>query len=185
MKKISYLILMAIAVTVVFTSCERDYYYYDDPWYDEPYYDEPYSPGNDNNNDEYLISMASVLRGQWNGTITTDFYDVSGIHRHETYKSDFQFDQYDNTTINGRGREIDYAENDKEVYRCTFTWYIDKKTEDICLKFDDDREMIITSFHLDDNSFYGTMESKDGQEVDEFNLKRYTFSNKGLTFDVE
>lgn len=187
MKKISYLILMAIAVTVAFTSCERDYYYYDDPWYDDPwydYYDEPYTPGNDNN-DEYLISMASVLRGQWEGTITTDFYDSEGIHRHETYKTDFQFDQYDNTTINGRGREIDYTENDKEVYRCSFTWYIDKKTEDICMKFDDNREMIVTSFHLDDDSFYGTMESKDGKETDEFNLKRYTFSNKGLTFDVE
>ena len=45
--------------------------------------------------------------------------------------------------------------------------------------------MRVNSFHLDDSSFYGTMVSTDGLEVDEFNLTRYTFSNKGLVFDVE
>lgn len=177
--------MLAAVVTAGFTSCERDYYYYDEPWIDYDYYDEPYSPGGNDKDNSYLMSMASVLRGQWEGTITTDFYDADGMHRHETYQTDFQFDQYDNTTINGRGREIDYNENGKEIYRCAFTWYIDEKTEDIYMKFDDQREMIVTSFHLDDNAFYGSMQSSDGKETDEFNLKRYTFSNKGLTFDVE
>ena len=184
MKRNYYTVIaMAMVMAMAFTGCERDYYYYDEPWGGD-YFVDPYTPDN-SHDDGYLISMASVLRGQWQGTITTDFYDAEGNHKRQTYNTDFQFDQYTSNTINGRGRETDFTEDGKEVYRTSFTWYIDERTEDIYLKFDDERVMVVTSFHLDDDSFYGTMQSSDGQETDEFNLKRYTFSNRGLTFDVE
>lgn len=186
MKKLANLLSWAMmaVMAVALTSCEDDYWYYDDPpapWHGD-YYKDAYVPDDDNS--DYLISMASVLRGQWDGTIKTEYVDDYGQTQRGTYGADFQFDQYKANTINGRGREIDYADTE-EVYNMRFSWYIDEKTEDIYLKFDDGREMLVTSFHLDDNSFYGTMESVDGLEVDEFNLTRYTFSNKGLVFDVE
>ncbi len=168
-------------MAVALTGCEHDDWYYYEPWHGD-YYRDAYVP-NDNNSD-YFISLASVLRGQWEGTITTDYIDDQGNRQTGSYGADFQFDQYQSNTINGRGREIDYTQNE-QVYNERFSWYIDSKTEDIRLKYDDGREMLVTSYHLDDNSFYGTMESTDGLEVDEFNLSRYTFSNKGLVFDVE
>ena len=177
------LAMMALALG----GCERDHWYYDEPyhgWHGD-YYRDAYVPSDDNS--DYLISMASALRGQWEGTISTEYIDDYGHTQKGTFLADFQFDQYKANTINGRGREIDYSwpKGEEEIYRMPYSWYIDSKTEDICMKFDDGREMLVTSFHLDDNSFYGTMESKDGLEVDEFNLSRYTYSNKGLVFDVE
>ena len=188
MKRFYYLISWAMMafMAVTLTSCE------DDDWYYEPYYDwhgdyyrDAYVPNDDNS--DYLISMASVLRGQWEGTIKTEYVDDYGQTQRGTFGADFQFDQYKTNTINGRGREINYnlSRDSEEIYRMPFSWYIDSKTEDIYMKYDDGREMLVTSFHLDDNSFYGTMESTDGLEVDEFNLTRYTFSNQGLVFDVE
>lgn len=122
----------------------------------------------------HLISIATTLKGQWKGTINTEYVDDYWNTQKGTYGADFQFDQYKTNSINGRGREINYklSSDSEEIYRMPYSWYIDSKTEDIYMKYDDGREMHVSSYHLDDNSFYGTMKSTDGSEVDEFNLTR-------------
>ena len=73
--------------------------------------------------------------------------------------ADFEFDQYDSNSLNGRGRETDYApalddygnyiyDNDGNmVYdsqELRFAWYIDPKTGDISIKYDNSGYLFTT-----------------------------------------
>ncbi len=183
MKRTVTLLSIAICGMIAFTSCNEHHY-----WYDEGYrhhgnrYEEPY--GADGDNASYLLSMAQTLRGMWQGSLHTAYYDDNNQLVEGDYTTDIQFDQYDTNSINGRGVERDYDNNGDLVYEEAFSWYIDSKTEDIYLLFDDSkRDMVVISFHLDESNFYGTMKSEKTGEVDEFSLKRYTLAPSASIFD--
>lgn len=190
MKKIVYntkmMMAMAMMAMMAFTltCCHDDYwyddYYYDDYWYGD-YYNDPYDRGSD-----YLIQMAQKVRGKWEGSLYTSYTDDYGVLVEGNYETVFEFDQYSNKTTNGRGVEIDYLDGE-QVYYDTFSWYIDEQTEDIYLKFDTNgRIMIMYSFHVDNDRFYGEMESKKTGEYNKFDLYRYTYANdSGNMFETE
>lgn len=188
--------MVALLLTV---GCKRDHYYDepgDDPTPEEPYShdhgnpedpsnpdtpddpdnpdspDHPDSPDNPApSDDSELITMASVLTGQWRGTLSTKYYDDNGQLWQGVYDTDIQFERKESNTYQGQGMEKDF-EDGKMVYASPFSWAIDAQTEDIHLQYADGREMTIYSYHLDNHSFYGTMKSIDGLETDEFNLKK-------------
>ena len=131
--------------------------------------DNPDSPDTPSTTD--LITMASVLTGQWHGTLSTKYYDDNGQLWQGVYDTDFLFERKTDDAYEGQGLETDY-EKGKMVYASPFSWAIDAKTEDIHLRYDDGRVMTICTFHLDNHSFYGTIKSNDGKETDEFNLQK-------------
>lgn len=180
--KMMLLMAMMTLTAFSFTSCDDYYYedYWDEPWYGD-YYRDPYDRGSD-----YLIQLAQKVRGKWEGTLYTCYYDDYGVKVEGNYETVFEFDQYSNKTTNGRGVEVDYLDGE-QVYYDTFSWYIDEKTEDIYLKFDTNgRTMVMYSFHVDNDRFYGEMESKKTGEYNEFDLYRYTYANdSGNTFEAE
>ena len=182
MKKFTSFFTMALlaATSLTFVGCDE--YYYDEPYH---YYDD--YGWNDRGNrydDDYYYQLAQTLRGQWEGTLHTKYIDDDNRLVEGDYYTDFQFDLYENNATRGRGLETDY-EGDELVYQVAFTWEIDWKSGDIYLDFDDNRQMILDDYHVDQNSFYGSMYSKKTGEEDSFNLTRYTFANENNTFEAE
>ena len=186
--RLSHLYIILVALLLTFVGCKRDHYYdvEEDPPPEESYShdhsehsddtensddtDGPDSP--DPSEEKNLITLASVLTGHWQGTITTQFYDDNGSLHKGIYDTEMVFEQKEGEILNGHGLETDYKDG-KMVYRSSFSWMIETKSEDIHLKYDaDQREMVMVSFHIDNKSFYGTMKSTDGWEIDEFNLTR-------------
>ncbi len=180
MKHISkWMAMVAIMVTaMVMTSCEEHYYVeeYEDYWNDG-------SGDYGGNDDTYFYDMANTLRGHWSGRIRVNLKNSDGSVDMREYDTDFEFDQVSAGSTNGRGIEIDY-EGNTEVYRSTFSWYIDTKTEEIVLQYDDDtkRRMSVYKYELNASAFNGEMDSADGMESDQFWLSRYTLSKPSLVF---
>ena len=135
--------------------------------------------GSDDTPDSETLARAALLRGQWRGTISTQYYDDYGNLHKGVYTLDMQFDQYEVNTAHGRGLHTDF-EGDEMVYRSPFKWTIDTETKSIHLRYDDLRQMDIITYQLDKESFSGTMISADGLETDVFQLSRYTYSNTSL-----
>ena len=166
------------AMSFTFTSC-------DDPWDGWGYGDGHWENGH-GNSDDYYISMANTIRGHWTGVIQVQTYDKWGNLVTNTLDTDFEFDQYYTNSTGGRGQEIDYR-GEEIVYKSTFTWQIDTRTDEIIVKYDDleQRDMIVFEYDLRNNSFTGTMDSRDGSERNIFNLTRYTYSKGNNTFEKE
>lgn len=181
MKKFTSLLAVALvaATSLTFVACDEHYYY--DDWRGGYYDDGDRRANNDN---DYFIQLAQTLRGQWEGTIHTKYYDDDNRVVEGDYYTDFQFDYTNLKSLEGRGLESDYEGNEL-VYQEAFSWYIDTESEDLILTFDGGRRMIVDNYHLDANTFTGSMYSRETGEEDDFSLKRYTFANENNTFEAE
>lgn len=194
MKRISYTLslLFLMAVPVLFTSCDDeppydpyDYYsnYYGD-WYDSyDWYNNSFDYGTDQ-----LTAMAQCLRGHWAGTITNVYTDDDGQRKAVNMNVQFEFDQYDSSSLNGRGQEIDYVGDESQELR--FTWYIDPRTGNINIKYDRSGSTFVldaknntqdSGFSLDKNAFSGVMEGVNNDEMLYFDCTRTTLSSSNTS----
>lgn len=201
-----YTLLAAVAMVFTFTSCDDDpwhdwdYYDYSEGWYDDyRWYDDAFNYGTD-----YLNREASALRGYWKGRTELHYYDNNGQRQVAQMESEFEFDQYNQNSLNGRGREVDYAprvdNNGNYVYDNTgalvydsqelrFSWYIDPRTGDINIKYDKSGTVYTAAFQngfsLDTKTgqFYGTFRCQKYDEELRFDLTRTTLAKPNVDFE--
>ena len=173
--KIIMLFVIA-ATTTLFSSCDSG----NDNWY------------NDNNNqntdnnisDNTLNVLANTLRGHWEGKMIYE-YTENGTRKQATFDAQMEFDQYDATSISGRGVEVDISGTETQERK--FSWYIDSKTGDIYVTYDATKKQYVITFgnsniqsYLDTKSFHGTMKGVNNDEYIDFDFGRYTYA-KGYT----
>src|SRR5574344_2589642 len=178
MKKLMKIIMVfAFSIaTTVFTSCDSG----DDNWYNN-------NNQNSNNtsiSDNTLNVLANTLRGHWEGKMLYEYTD-NGIRKQATFDAQMEFDQYDATSISGRGVEVDISGT--ETQELKFSWYIDSKTGDIYVAYDASKKQYVITFgnsniqsYLDTKSFHGTMKGVNNDEYIDFDFGRYTYA-KGYT----
>lgn len=186
--------LLFATLPIAFTSCDTDpwddgpYWDYDnyyEGWYDDyDWYGDPFEHGNDE-----LNQMAQTLRGHWTGQIRYYYTNDYGQREHVDMDVDFEFDQYDRNSINGRGREIDYVGNESQELK--FSWYIDPRTANINIKYDGSGKTYLldahasshdSGFYLDDDEFSGVMEGINNDEMLIFDCSRTTITRaKGIS----
>lgn len=205
MKTINRLYTLLAAVTMVFamTSCDEDpwhewdYYDYSEDWYDDyNWYDDAFNYGT-----EYLNQEAAALRGYWTGNTELHYYD-HGVRKVTQMESLFEFDQYNPNSLNGRGRETDkapkldaygnyvYDNNGELVYdyqELRFSWYIDPRSGDINIKYDDSGVVYTAEFddfslNTQSGQFYGKFECDEYDEELRFNLLRTTLAKPNDNF---
>jgi len=170
--------VMALSFTM--TSCDDDpwdYYDYYEGWYDDyDWYDDSFDYGT-----AQLNAMAQTLRGHWEGTMRNEYTNDMGEREYVDMYVYFEFDQYNNKSLNGRGREIDYLGNDSQELR--FSWYIDPRTGDIRIRYDGSNYTFVldydantprSGFSLSDNYFNGVMEGVNNTELIFFDCERTT-----------
>lgn len=178
-----FLEMMAMAaMPLLFTACDDDHYVYDyydyyEEWYDDyDWYDKSFNYGTNVLNEE-----AQCLRGHWEGDMVLEYTDDYGQRQRAAMGVEFEFDQYNSKSLNGRGREIDYVGDEWQELR--FSWYIDPRTGDINIKYDGsgftfrlDINDRVNGFYLDDNVFYGTMVGQNNDEIIYFDCTRTTLA---------
>ena len=176
MKKLMKIImlLVIVATTMIFASCDSG----DDNWYDNN------QNTNNSSNDNTLNVLANTLRGHWEGKMLYE-YTENGTRKQATFDAQMEFDQYDATSISGRGVEVDISGT--ETQELKFSWYIDSKTGDIYVTYDDSKKQYVITFsssdiqsYLDTKSFHGTMKGVNNDEYLDFDFSRYTYA-KGYT----
>lgn len=214
MKRIKTLSAMMIALVAsfVFTSCDEDpwhhhdegwnYNDYSQDWYDDyDWYNQSFNYGTDN-----LTAEASALRGYWSGTIENRYVDDNNQQQAVQMNATFEFDQYNTSSLNGRGRETDvvYLTDDSgnpvydsdgnqqtESQELRFTWYIDPRTGDIYLKYDTSNMTYAAAyqggFRLDTQSgeFYGTFVGQNNSESIVFDLQRTTLAKPNVELGAD
>lgn len=181
-------LLLIIAMSFALTSCDDDdpwdydYSDYYGDWYDDyNWYQTPFDYGTSALNEE-----AQMLRGHWTGTLTDYYIDDSGNKAQAQMNADVEFDQYDSKSLNGRGVEYDYVNNDSQTLK--FSWYIDPRSGDIYIKYDSssnvfklDVQATTDGFYLDQNNFNGTMTRTDNNEVIDFSYTRTTLAKPNIS----
>lgn len=203
-QKLTAALFLALSM-FTFTSCDDDepwdYYNYYEDWYDDyDWYQDPFNYGNSTLNAE-----AAALRGYWTGTIEYQYYDHGQLQA-ETMYADFEFDQYNSNSLNGRGRETDYApalddygnyiyDNDGNmVYdsqELRFAWYIDPKTGDISIKYDNSGYVFTTewdggfSLSTTDKRFHGVFNNYAQRQIIKFDLTRTTLAKPNVEFGAD
>ncbi len=201
MKRIkTYLaILLMATLTCSLTSCDEDwpgyrddygwnYYDYSQNWYDSwDWYGTPFDRTTDN-----LRNMAQTLRGYWQGQLRYYYIETDGQYAQADMNVQFQFDQYNASALNGRGSEIDWVDNESQELR--FSWYIDPRTYDIYLKYDESGKTYVlnadgnsdfSGFSLDANAFSGVMEGYNNKEYLVFDCTRTTLAKDNATWETE
>lgn len=183
---------MALA-SLTFVGCDDDpwndpwnYYDYSQGWYDDyDWYNQPFDNGT-----TQLKLMAQTLRGHWQGQLRYYYMDDNGQYGVADMDVDFEFDQYDAGSLNGRGREVDYVGNDSQELR--FAWYIDPRTSDIYVKYDGTGKTYVldasgnselSGFSLDANAFSGVMEGYNNKEYLIFDCTRTTLAKDNAAWD--
>lgn len=171
------MLLAVVATTMIYASCDSG----NDNWYDDTYNNQN---TNNSGNDNTLNILANTLRGHWEGKMLYE-YTVNGIRKQATFDAQMEFDQYDATSISGRGVEVDISGT--ETQELKFSWFIDSKTGDIYVTYDDSKKQYVITFsssdiqsYLDTKSFHGTMKGVNNDEYLDFDFSRYTYA-KGYT----
>lgn len=171
------MLLAVVATTMMYASCDSGH----DNWYDDNYSNQN---TNNSDNDNTLNILANTLRGHWEGKMLYEYTD-NGIRKQATFDAQMEFDQYDATSISGRGVEVDISGT--ETQELKFSWYIDSKTGDIYVTYDDSKKQYVITFsssdiqsYLDTKSFHGTMKGVNNDEYLDFDFSRYTYA-KGYT----
>lgn len=173
------IMLLAIAATAtLFASCDSG----DDNWYNEN--NNQNTNNNTSSSDNTLNVLANTLRGHWDGKMVYE-YTENGIRKQAAFDAQMEFDQYDATSISGRGVENDVSGNQSQELK--FSWYIDSKTGDIYVTYDTSKNQYVITFgnsniqsYLDSKSFHGTMKGVNNDEYLDFDFSRYTYA-KGYT----
>lgn len=178
MKKLMKIImlLVIVATTMIFASCDSG----DDNWYNN-------NNQNSNNtsiSDNTLNVLANTLRGHWEGKMLYE-YTENGTRKQATFDAQMEFDQYDATSLSGRGVEVDVSGTQSQELK--FSWYIDSKSGDIYVTYDATKKQYVITFgnsniqsYLDTKSFHGTMKGVNNDEYIDFDFGRYTYA-KGYT----
>lgn len=171
------MLLAVVATTMMYASCDSGH----DNWYDDNYSNQN---TNNSDNDNTLNILANTLRGHWEGKMLYE-YTENGIRKQATFDAQMEFDQYDATSISGRGVEVDISGT--ETQELKFSWYIDSKTGDIYVTYDASKKLYVITFsssdiqsYLDTKSFHGTMKGVNNDEYLDFDFSRYTYA-KGYT----
>ncbi len=171
------MLLAVVATTMIYASCDSG----NDNWYDDTYNNQN---TNNSGNDNTLNILANTLRGHWEGKMLYE-YTENGTRKQATFDAQMEFDQYDATSISGRGVEVDISGT--ETQELKFSWYIDSKTGDIYVTYDDSKKQYVITFsssdiqsYLDTKSFHGTMKGVNNDEYLDFDFSRYTYA-KGYT----
>ncbi len=200
-------LLVMMTMTFAFTSCDEDpwddgwdYYDYSQGWYDDyDWYDDAFDYGNNT-----LKQEAQALRGYWTGKVENRYYDQQNQLQKVQMDAEFEFDLYNSNALNGRGRETDYApmiddygnyvydDNGQLVYdsqQLRFSWYIDPRSGDICIKYDGSGYEYRTSWNggfslnTQTGQFCGTFNGCNNNEQIAFSLTRTTLAKPNLSFD--
>lgn len=170
------MLLVIVATTMIFASCDSG----DDNWYNN-------NNQNSNNtsiSDNTLNVLANTLRGHWEGKMLYE-YTENGTRKQATFDAQMEFDQYDATSLSGRGVEVDVSGSQSQELK--FSWYIDSKSGDIYVTYDASKKQYVITFgnsniqsYLDTKSFHGTMKGVNNDEYIDFDFGRYTYA-KGYT----
>lgn len=170
------MLLVIVATTMIFASCDSG----DDNWYNN-------NNQNSNNtsiSDNTLNVLANTLRGHWEGKMLYE-YTENGTRKQATFDAQMEFDQYDATSLSGRGVEVDVSGTQSQELK--FSWYIDNNTGDIYVTYDASKKQYVITFgnsniqsYLDTKSFHGTMKGVNNDEYIDFDFSRYTYA-KGYT----
>ena len=151
---------MAIAVaSFSFTSCDDDDYWHDDYyWYDNynhggwGWNQGDWNNGSNGSQDDYLLSEAQTLTGDWRGSVMLSELAEDGQSRNNySFNAEMTFYQAGDkvNSLSGNGVEVDYADDgSNESQTLKFTWYIDKNGDIyIRLQHRPDRSDIIFHSH--------------------------------------
>ncbi len=178
---------LMVALPALLASCGSDPYYYDD-WYDDWTWGNDYNnrPDNGNvDNEDFFVSMAQTLAGQWRGDMMAYALDDNGnVVDSLYYSTDIEFKQYNSQSVSGTGTQYDYdPDTDNLELKRNFTWYIDTTNGNIYLTYKEQNSDGTTSdyvmsiayddLNLDNRTFTGYLWSSDGYEVDDFWFNRY------------
>ena len=168
------MLLVIVATTMIFASCDSG----DDNWYDNN------QNTNNSSNDNTLNVLANTLRGHWEGKMLYE-YTENGTRKQATFDAQMEFDQYDATSLSGRGVEVDVSGSQSQELK--FSWYIDNNTGDIYVTYDTSKSQYVITFgnsniqsYLDSKAFHGTMKGVNNDEYIDFDFSRYTYA-KGYT----
>ena len=171
------MLLAVVATTMMYASCDSGH----DNWYDDNYSNQN---TNNSDNDNTLNILANTLRGHWEGKMLYE-YTENGIRKQATFDAQMEFDQYDATSISGRGVEVDVSGSQSQEVK--FSWYIDNNTGDIYVTYDTSKSQYVITFgnsniqsYLDSKAFHGTMKGVNNDEYIDFDFSRYTYA-KGYT----
>ena len=187
---------MAIAAaSFSFTSCDDDYWHDDYYWYDD--YNQggwgwnqgDWNNGSNGSQNDYLLSEAQTLTGDWRGSVMLSELAEDGQSRNNySFNAEMTFYQAGDkvNSLSGNGVEVDYADDgSNESQTLKFTWYIDKNG-DIYIRYNDSGATYVMDagakqygFYLGDEKgrdvFYGYMigTGKAKGDVMQIDLVRY------------
>ena len=171
------MLLAVVATTMIYASCDSGH----DNWYDDTYNNQN---TNNSGNDNTLNILANTLRGHWEGKMLYE-YTENGTRKQATFDAQMEFDQYDATSLSGRGVEVDVSGSQSQELK--FSWYIDNNTGDIYVTYDTSKSQYVITFgnsniqsYLDSKAFHGTMKGVNNDEYIDFDFSRYTYA-KGYT----
>ncbi len=184
--------LLLMVVPLLLTSCDE----WEPDWYYNYNYGGNYRGDNrpsGNDDEDFCVSMAQTLAGQWRGELMAYEIDTAGVAVDSIlYSTDIEFKQYNSKSISGTGTQYDYEvtyDTDGKQHIATepftrnFTWYIDPNNGTIYLTYKEQHSDGTTSdyvmtiayddLNLDERTFTGYLWSADGAEVDDFWFNRY------------
>lgn len=201
MKRIKTKVFAVLLVTVpmLFASCSSDPWY-DDYWYDDWSWGKDYQQRPDKGNvseEDFLVSMAQTLAGQWRGDLMAYQLDDQGNALDSIYyKTDIEFKQHNSQSISGTGTQYDFhPDTEKLELQRDFTWYIDPKTGDIYMTYKEQegdgsmRDYVMRvsydDLNLDNRTFTGFLWAADGYEVDDFWFDRYKETRASVRKNVK
>ena len=145
---------MAIATaSFSFTSCDDDDYWHDDYyWYDDynhggwGWNQGDWNNGSNGSQDDYLLSEARTLTGDWRGSVMLSELAEDGQSRNNySFNAEMTFYQAGDkvNSLSGNGVEVDYADDgSNETQTLKFAWYIDKNG-DIYIRYNDSDTLFI------------------------------------------
>ena len=165
---------MAIAAaSFSFTSCDDDYYWHDDYyWYDDynhggwGWNQGDWNNGSNGSQDDYLLSEAQTLTGDWRGSVMLSELAEDGQSRNNySFNAEMTFYQAGDkvNSLSGNGVEVDYADDgSNESQTLKFTWYIDKNG-DIYIRYNDSGATYVMDAGAKQYGFY--LGAEKGHEV--------------------
>lgn len=159
---------MAIAATSFsFTSCDDDDYWYDD--YNHGGWNQgDWNNGSNGSQDDYLLSEAQTLTGDWRGSVMLSELAEDGQSRNNySFNAEMTFYQAGDkvNSLSGDGIEQDYIEETGETQTLKFTWYIDKNG-DIYIRYNDSGATYVMDAGAKQYGFH--LGQEDGKIVDVF-----------------
>lgn len=159
---------MAIAAaSFSFTSCDDDDYWYDD--YNHGGWNQgDWNNGSNGSQDDYLLSEAQTLTGDWRGSVMLSELAEDGQSRNNySFNAEMTFYQAGDkvNSLSGDGIEQDYIEETGETQTLKFTWYIDKNG-DIYIRYNDSGATYVMDAGAKQYGFH--LGQEDGKIVDVF-----------------